>query len=209
MTYIARFASPSARRIAYAILVKRMSTIPRKTTWPYSIASPAVSPAPKRLHDRAGEEDQGDGEDCREDKGDEQGVDCCVVSAVLVLCTDAAGDDGSHPGTEPAADPDEDHEERGDEPDCRKRIGTKTGNPDGVDDIVGGHQEHRDDHGPGQFHDGFLSDHPSGAQSPSVLSLPVGIPGVVSGESVVCIGSSLQRSAYSYGCSLRPCASGC
>ena len=49
MTYIARFVSPSARRIAYPMFVKRMRASPKKTIWPYSVARPTVSPAPNRV----------------------------------------------------------------------------------------------------------------------------------------------------------------
>ncbi|OPX71041.1 MAG: hypothetical protein A4E38_01238 [Methanoregulaceae archaeon PtaB.Bin108] len=48
IAYIARFASPSARRMEYPILTMKRSTIPLKMIRAYSAASGAVGPAPNR-----------------------------------------------------------------------------------------------------------------------------------------------------------------
>jgi len=46
MAYMVRLASPSPLKMAYAMLIKTTSMLPRKTILPYSRARPRASPAP-------------------------------------------------------------------------------------------------------------------------------------------------------------------
>ncbi len=75
----------------------------QKDDLPVLSSKPGSLSRPEKADDRAGEEDQGDGEDRRQDKDEQESVDRCIISTGLVLCTDAAGDDGGHTSSQPVA----------------------------------------------------------------------------------------------------------